>query len=160
MYNKITLLTGSNIGDSANYLREAANLLNAEIGSIVNSSSVYETAAWGNTNQANFLNQVLVLETQLTASLAMQHILQIEEKMGRIRTEKNAPRIIDIDILFFADEVIDENWLKIPHPLIGARRFVLTPLNEIMPLYIHPVTQISIEEMLQHCNDDLIVIKK
>jgi len=160
MYNKITLLTGSNIGNSLQYLQEAATMLSDEIGRINLTSSIYETAAWGNTNQSNFLNQVLVLETQLTAPVAMKTILQIEERMGRIRTEKNAPRIIDIDILFFNDEVIDESWLKIPHPLIGARRFVLTPLNEVMPNLIHPVSLKKIEQMLQECNDQLVVIKK
>jgi len=135
-------------------------MLSDKIGRINLTSSIYETAAWGNTDQSNFLNQVLVLETQLTAPVAMKTILQIEERMGRIRTEKNAPRIIDIDILFFNDEVIDESWLKIPHPLIGARRFVLAPLNEVMPNLIHPVSQKKIEQMLQECNDQLVVIKK
>src|SRR5690348_8562596 len=104
--NKIYLLTGGNIGDRKKNVETAAALIQKEIGSIVRSSKIYETEAWGITNQASFYNQVLFIESKFSAKEILQKILKIEEEMGRVRTIKNAARIIDIDILFFNDEVI------------------------------------------------------
>jgi 2-amino-4-hydroxy-6-hydroxymethyldihydropteridine diphosphokinase len=153
--NKIFLITGGNIGDRKKNLETAAGLIEKEIGSIINSSNIYETEAWGITEQAAFYNQIHIVKTEFSAKEVLDKILNIEEKMGRVRTIKNAARIIDIDVLFFNDEIINEPNLTVPHPEIINRRFVLMPLNELSPKMIHPVFQKSINELLQKCTDEL-----
>lgn len=153
--NKVFLITGGNIGDRKKNLQIAANSIEENIGHIIKSSSIYETEAWGNTNQHAFYNQVHIVESNHTAEEIIKKILQIEKEMGRIRTIKNAARIIDIDILFFNDEIINGSALTIPHKEISNRRFVLMPLNELAPNLIHPVLQISISKLLTRCKDTL-----
>lgn len=155
--NKIFLITGGNIGNRKKNLETAADLLENHVGKIVQRSKIYETDAWGITNQAAFYNQVLIVESKLPAQKIIQKILKIEEEMGRVRSIKNAARIIDIDILFFNDETVNEQNLIIPHPQIANRRFVLTPLNELAPEMIHPVLKKSIGELLRECKDELKV---
>lgn len=104
--NNTYLLLGSNIGNSQQQLSAAIKQIDKKIGKVIRRSKLYVTAAWGNTNQPDFLNQVVQVQTNLSAKEALESILQIEEKMGRVRTVKNAPRIIDIDILFFNREII------------------------------------------------------
>jgi 2-amino-4-hydroxy-6-hydroxymethyldihydropteridine diphosphokinase len=157
--NKIYLLLGSNIGNSKKQLSIAIKFIRSEIGKTVRKSAIYQTAAWGNRDQPDFLNQVIIAETKLDAAEAIQIILSIEKKMGRIRTTKNAPRIIDIDILFFNKDVIDTSILTVPHPQIQNRRFVLIPLNELSPNFIHPVLQKSLHTLLLNCKDELNVKK-
>jgi 2-amino-4-hydroxy-6-hydroxymethyldihydropteridine diphosphokinase len=157
--NKAYLLTGGNKGDRRSFLQEAKKEIDSHCSSIVQQSALYQTAAWGKTDQEDFLNQVLLLETQLNAQALMQTILQIEELMGRVRSEKYGPRIIDIDILFFNHDIIHEPALIIPHPQIQNRRFVLEPMNEIAPEFIHPVFQKTIHELLIECKDELGVKK-
>lgn len=147
------------MGHSKKKLLKAAALIEKQVGKIIRQSSLYTTAAWGNTNQPDFLNQVIVVETKRTAVQTMQAILAIEKKMGRIRTVKNAPRIIDIDILFFNKQIISEAALQVPHPQIQNRRFVLTPLNELSPNLIHPVLKRSVHHLFIHCPDKLNVKK-
>ena len=136
--NTVYILTGGNIGERLINLEKAQKYLEDKIGKIERSSLIYETAAWGNNDQPDFYNQVHVIRTKLTAEEIMQNILKIEEKMGRIRTFKNAARLIDIDILFFNKEIINNPGLIIPHTEIANRRFVLEPLNELSPHMIHP----------------------
>ncbi len=155
--NNVYFLTGGNLGDRLVNLKNAFNLIDELAGTVIKSSSIYETAAWGQTDQPSFLNQVLLCTTQLTAEQVLQTILLIEEKMGRKRIEKMGPRIIDIDILFYNDEVIDLPELKVPHPEIARRRFVLEPLHEIASDYIHPVLKLSIADLLNACIDALEV---
>jgi 2-amino-4-hydroxy-6-hydroxymethyldihydropteridine diphosphokinase len=157
--NEVYLLTGGNIGDSIQYLLSAKEEIKKRCGHILLQSSVYETAAWGNENQGTFLNQVLKIETTLGAWQLLKSILQIEEDLGRKRELKYGPRTIDIDILFFKDEVIDQAGLKIPHPRIQQRRFVLVPLNEIAPGKVHPVFHKTISQLLAECTDPLAVNK-
>lgn len=157
--NKTYLLLGSNMGNSKMQLSKAISLIQEQIGKTLRQSSLYTTAAWGNTKQPDFLNQVVILETELSAEQTMQHILRIEKKMGRIRTVKNAPRIIDIDILFFNKEIILQDDLIIPHPQIKNRRFVLVPLNELSPNFKHPVLKKTIHKLFIHCPDKLNVKK-
>ena len=147
------------MGNSEKQLSKAILNIEKEIGKIKRRSGIYQTAAWGKTDQADFLNKVIIAETKLTAKQTMQTILVIEKKMGRIRTEKNAPRIIDIDILFFEKQVIAEKDLVIPHPAIQIRRFVLVPLNEISPNLLHPILKKSIHQLLLKCPDKLDVKK-
>ncbi len=156
--NRIFLITGGNIGDRKKNLQKAAMLIEKNIGKIIESSSIYETEAWGNNNQPAFYNQVHIIESKFSAQQIMNKILQIEKQMGRIRTIKNAARIIDIDILFFNDEIINLPNLIVPHMEINNRRFVLMPLNELAPDLIHPVLKQSIHELLSSCKDTLKVI--
>lgn len=157
--NKIYLLLGSNIGNSKAILAEAKTIIEKQIGAVTRQSDLYSTAAWGNLKQPDFLNQVIIVETALQAAAAMETILGIEKKMGRVRTVKNAPRIIDIDILFFNKEIIDLPNLTVPHPQIQNRRFVLVPLNQLSPNLRHPVLNKTIHELLIHCPDTLNVKK-
>lgn len=157
--NRTYLLLGSNMGNSKQQLNKATRHISKTIGRVTRQSGLYVTAAWGKTDQPDFLNQVIIAETKLTALQTMQCILGIEKEMGRIRTVKNAPRIIDIDILFFNKEVVNEKTLSVPHPQIPNRRFVLVPLNELSPNFKHPVFQQSIHHLLKICKDPLNVKK-
>jgi len=157
--NRIYLLLGSNMGNPKQKLLSAQKNIERKIGKIIRLSSIYQTAAWGNTKQPDFLNQVIIVKTTLTAQEVIKTILEIEEKMGRIRTKKNAPRIIDIDILFHNKEIIQEKDLIVPHPEIQNRKFVLIPLNELSPNFKHPVLTKSIHHLLTICNDPLNVKK-
>ena len=157
--NSTYLLLGSNIGNSREQLSTAIHQIKMNTGKLIRASHLYSTAAWGNPNQPDFLNQVIVVETKLSAQETLKSILAIEKKMGRVRTVKNAPRIIDIDILFFNKEIIDQPDIIIPHPEIQNRRFVLIPLNELAPQLIHPVLKKSVHQLLTACPDQLNVKK-
>ncbi len=157
---KTYLLLGTNLGDRLSNLKQAENLIYQQCGSILKSSSIYETAAWGLQDQPNFLNKVIEIKTQLPAPNLLKTILQIEESLGRKRTVKMGPRVIDIDILFMENfNHITSPQLTIPHPAIAQRKFVLIPLNELMPNYIHPSLNKSISQLLQICADTLSVKK-
>jgi 2-amino-4-hydroxy-6-hydroxymethyldihydropteridine diphosphokinase len=114
---------------------------------IVKSSSYYHTRPWGKTDQADFINAVVQVETELTPRELLELCLAIEKQMGRIRDEKWGPRIIDIDILCYGTQVLQEPNLTIPHPYLHERAFVLVPLNEIAPDYVHPVLQQRVAEL-------------
>jgi 2-amino-4-hydroxy-6-hydroxymethyldihydropteridine diphosphokinase len=157
--NKVFLLIGGNMGDRLQNLHQAIALISAACGPVIQQSAVYETAAWGKTDQAAFLNQALLLATSLTPQELITTLLSVEEKMGRRRMEKNGPRVIDIDIIFYNDLVMHEPNLTIPHPQLQNRRFVLVPLAEIAPTFIHPVLHKTIEELLAECEDRLAVEK-
>ena len=157
--NKVYLLLGSNQQNPQKQLLLAQKNIAKNIGGIKRKSFIYQTAAWGNTRQPDFLNQVIVVETKLTAAQTMQTILAIEKKMGRVRTKKNAPRIIDIDILFFNKEIIHTKDLDIPHPRLQERNFVLIPLNQLSPNLKHPVLNKTIKELLKTSADTLTVKK-
>jgi len=157
--NKIYLLLGSNIGNRQKEILLAIRYIENRIGKVIRQSNLYQTVAWGKTNQPDFLNQVIIIESNLTATETMKSVLAIEEKMGRIRTTKNAARIIDIDILFFNKEIINQKNLLIPHLEIQNRRFVLVPLNELSPNLKHPVLNKNIHQLLKLCADTLDVKK-
>lgn len=123
---------GTNLGDRHLNLGNAINLIGNQIGKVLKQSSIHETKAWGNTNQPDFLNMVIRIETELTPELLLEKCLSIEKEIGRVREEKWGPRIIDIDILYYNDLIIDNENLKIPHPFINEREFVLKPLTEII----------------------------
>ncbi len=147
------------MGSSHEQLTVARKLLSGKLGPVLRQSKLYQTAAWGERNQPDFLNQVIILQTKHDATSCMKFILEIEQTMGRIRTVKNAARIIDIDILYFNKEVLNTPNLVIPHPAIQDRRFVLIPLNELSPLFIHPVLGKNNHELLLQCKDKLGVKK-
>ncbi|TMI92322.1 MAG: 2-amino-4-hydroxy-6-hydroxymethyldihydropteridine diphosphokinase [Bacteroidetes bacterium] len=153
------LLIGGNLGDRKENLSKAVSLINEQCGPLTRASSIYETEAWGITDQPSFLNQALVISTSLNARQLIRRVLKIEEEMGRVRKEKLGPRIIDIDILLFENEIHDLRFLKIPHPEMQNRRFVLVPLAEINPSLQHPVLKKTIAELLEECPDNLEVKK-
>lgn len=157
--NKVFLLIGGNLGDRMQSLHKAESLIDECVGQIEKKSSIYETAAWGNTAQPSFLNRVVAVSTVLPAEKVLSTILEIEQKLGRIRLEKMGPRMIDIDILYFNHSIFFSTNLTIPHPQLHNRRFVLVPLTEIAPEYVHPIFQKSNQQLLQVC-DDLLEVKK
>ena len=157
--NKTYLLLGSNMGNSKEQITIAVKHIMKQVGKILRISSLYCTAAWGNTDQPDFLNCVLLIETNLNAWQTMKQVLSIEESMGRIRTKKFAPRMIDIDILFFNKAIIGEPSLTVPHPEIQNRRFALVPLNEMAPNLVHPVLKKTMHQLLLDCKDTLNVKK-
>jgi 2-amino-4-hydroxy-6-hydroxymethyldihydropteridine diphosphokinase len=157
--NLAFLLTGGNLGSRAENLERAKNQVALLAGRLLASSELYETAAWGKQDQPDYLNQVLLVETALSPSDLLTIILEIEKSLGRVRMEKYDARLIDIDILFYNEEQLQLPHLVIPHPLLHTRRFVLEPLCEIAPNFVHPVFKRTITELLAACNDPLYVKK-
>lgn len=155
---KVYLLLGSNLGDREQLIEEAIALINSEIGEVFAKSSVYETAAWGKEDQPSFLNVALGVETKLTPIEVLNLALKIEQELGRIRHEKWGSRLIDIDIIFYDDIVVDMGpELQVPHPQMQYRKFVLEPLAEIAADYVHPVLKITVREVLERLQDNLSV---
>ena len=154
----IYLLLGSNLGDRAlNLIRALKKIVDFDI-KIIKKSSVYQTAAWGNPAQQDFLNQVIQVESSDKPHELLKNILSIEQQLGRVRKEKWGDRLIDIDILYFNDLVFNEHHLKIPHPEIPNRRFTLAPLVEISPNFQHPILKCSNTYLLENCQDELEVV--
>ena len=156
MADFVYLSLGSNIGDRAANLRTAIERL-GEAGTVRTISGFYETEPVELRDQAWFLNCVVALETWVFPKELLRKVLTIEEEMGRLRIKDKGPRLIDIDILLFGDRVIDERGLKIPHPAMQQRRFVLEPLVEIAPEAIHPNLRKSARELLAELPGDQIV---
>jgi 2-amino-4-hydroxy-6-hydroxymethyldihydropteridine diphosphokinase len=149
---------GTNLGDRKDNLTKALAMINENIGKIVKSSSVYETEPWGFQSDDRFLNMVVKVETTLSASGLLGRILMIEALLGRVRGEKQySSRVIDIDILFYEDLITVEESLKIPHPHLHERKFVLIPLCEIAPEFVHPVLNMTITALLAECKDKSLV---
>ncbi len=154
---EVYLLIGGNIGDRFFFLGEAQRLISQQCGQVTSSSAVYETAAWGKEDQPAFLNQVLVIQTALGPVELMAAILVIEQQMGRLRRERNGERNIDIDILYYENEVLELPELTIPHPRIYMRKFALIPLLELNATKIDPVHNKTIQALLEACPDSLEV---
>ncbi len=157
--NDAYLLTGGNMGDRLSFLTRARKGIEKNCGRIIESSSIYETAAWGKEDQEAFLNQVIHIETRLEPLELLAAVLKVEEELGRKREARYGPRFIDIDIIFYNEEVIDLPGLKVPHPQMQNRRFVLVPLAELAADKIHPIYHKSIQDLLKICPDPLSVNK-
>jgi len=153
----VFLLLGSNLGNRLLFLTEAIDYIESDIAPVVKTSSVYETQSWGKTDAPDYLNQVVFLESDLPASTILQKILHIENVLGRHREEKWGSRTIDIDILFYGHDIINEPNLHIPHPELQNRRFTLEPLAEIAPEFIHPILKKNILQLKAELIDDLNV---
>lgn len=151
---QLYILLGTNLGDRFQNLLTAKNELEMSLGKITSKSGIYETAAWGITNQPSFLNQVLRIETNKSPNKTLKMILNIEAKMGRIREQKWGPRLIDIDILYFGNKIIDSENLKIPHPFLQDRKFTLLPLAEIASEFMHPIFKKNNQILLMECEDN------
>lgn len=153
----IVLSLGSNVGGRADNLERARDELESAGIKVTRSSDIYETEPFGMSDQNDFLNQVLIIETGRGPEELLSTCLDIEKQMGRKRTVKNGPRVIDIDLLFYKDELIYSDKLVLPHPEIQERKFVLKPLSEIMADQKHPIFGSTIAELLDECEDELIV---
>jgi 2-amino-4-hydroxy-6-hydroxymethyldihydropteridine diphosphokinase len=153
MAQNVYLLLGTNEGDRDRNLSKAVELIGERAGKLMKRSSVYETAPWGKTDQAAFLNLAVSISSELPPLELLEHLKGIEKEVGRVSTEKWGPRVIDIDILFFGDEIIQEPELQVPHPYLPVRRFGLLPMSEIAGEFVHPVLRKTINELLRECPD-------
>ncbi|WP_412468034.1 2-amino-4-hydroxy-6-hydroxymethyldihydropteridine diphosphokinase [Pedobacter sp. KLB.chiD] len=159
-YHTAYLLLGGNLGDRMANLKKAIELLSDKAGKVLAISSLYETAAWGKTDQPAFLNQAVALQTRLSALEVLDLALSIEQELGRVRKDKWGERLIDIDLILFGDQIINiPGKLQVPHPQMQHRKFVMEPLSEIAPDVLHPVLG---ETMLSICRNisDPLEVKK
>lgn len=145
---RVFLALGTNLNNREENLHRAI-LEISEIATIIAKSSIYETDPVGYIDQERFLNMAIEIETNLKPKELLNQLLQIEQKMGRVREIKNGPRIIDLDILLYEDQIIKSTELQIPHPLMTERKFVLEPLNEIAGDVIYPLTGEKISTIYQ-----------
>jgi 2-amino-4-hydroxy-6-hydroxymethyldihydropteridine diphosphokinase len=159
MERSIFLLLGSNEGDRALNLARARQLLEEHAGKIITTSSIYKTEPWGKQDQQEFYNQVIEITADLKPFKLLETVLEIEQKLGRVRLEKWGSRIIDIDILLMGDQIIHTEALQIPHPEIPNRKFTLVPLEEIAQDFVHPLLKKKIKTLTQECSDSLQVTK-
>jgi 2-amino-4-hydroxy-6-hydroxymethyldihydropteridine diphosphokinase len=159
MKTGIFLSLGSNQGDRSTNLHDARVKLQKQVGKIVRASAIYSTAAWGVTDQPDFLNQVIEIQTTLSPGALLDKTHAIEKSLGRIRTGKWGARIIDIDILLYRDAALNTTHLVLPHPEIANRRFVLIPFAEIAADHQHPTLHKSIQTLLDECPDQLAVMQ-
>lgn len=156
MKGGIYLLLGTNLGDKRLNLKRARDKISRH-SSILRTSAIYQSKAWGKTDQPEFYNQVIEIDTSLSSEDLLIRLLSAEEEMGRKRIEKWGPRLIDIDILLYRQDVVNLPQLTVPHPEIANRRFTLLPLYELAPGLMHPVLQKKVSELLQACPDLLEV---
>ena len=153
METKVVLGIGGNKGDRASYLAKAREALAKEV-ALISISQVYESEPWGGVaTNGNFLNQVLLIQTNLSPLALLQLTQKIEHALGRTREQHWGDRTIDIDILYFGDQVSSDPQLTLPHPYLSERRFVLQPLVEILPLMNHPILGKSAVQLLEECRD-------
>lgn len=156
---KCTLHLGSNRGNRFENIESACLLIEEKVGSICNKSEIYLTYAWGKEDQNDFLNLALIVETELLPTDLLFEINHIENQLGRIRHEKWGPRIIDIDIIFYDQKIIENDDLIIPHPEITNRNFVLKPLLDLCPDFIHPTKEKTVQQLFEESLDSCQVRK-
>lgn len=156
--DRVYISIGSNLGDRISNCKKALDEMGS-FANIVTVSSLYETEPVGKEDQPDFINCVAEIDTDLAPHDFLERLNVVEEKLGRVRDEKWGPRTIDLDIIFYGDQVINDNDLEIPHPRAHLRRFVLEPLCEIAPKFIHPKFNLPVEELLTKIEDDKGVIK-
>jgi len=150
---QVFLLLGSNLGQRKRYLTQAKQAIETRIDEIQLCSSIYKTAAWGKTDQADFYNQVVMIKTRKYPQTVLKSILEIELDLGRERDELWGPRRIDIDILFYGNKIIKQDNLSVPHPAFQERNFAIIPMMEIAAAFMHPSMNISVEEIYNQSTD-------
>ena len=156
-HNEVFIGLGSNLGDRAKNLKKAIHKIELTIGAIIRQSSIYETKPWGKTNQPDFFNQVVLIHSNKSPEDCLISLSGIEKQMGRKREKKWGERIIDLDLLYVNGYIIETYKLSLPHPGIAQRRFVLVPLVEIAPAFIHPLLLKNQKQLLSECPDLLEV---
>lgn len=149
------ILLGSNLGDRQAIIQNALKRIEEQCGNILQLSSLYESEPWGFVSSEHFLNQVALISTQLKANDLLDKLLEIEKVSGRNRTSESdyVSRILDLDILYYGNLVIETDTLSIPHPRLHMRRFTLMPLCEIMPDFVHPGLKMSQRDLLDATQD-------
>ncbi|MDB5011120.1 MAG: 2-amino-4-hydroxy-6-hydroxymethyldihydropteridine diphosphokinase [Mucilaginibacter sp.] len=157
--HQVFFLLGSNLGDRQLFLQQAIAHIEKNIAPVIKKSAIYETQSWGKTDSPDYLNQVILLQTELLPQTILKNILDIERIIGRVREEKWGPRTIDIDLLFYNSAIINEPGLQVPHPELHNRKFTLEPLAEIAPFFIHPILKKTILQLKNELNDSLVVKK-
>jgi 2-amino-4-hydroxy-6-hydroxymethyldihydropteridine diphosphokinase len=153
MMTQLFLSLGGNLGNTREIFEGTYPLIEKKIGKISVYSSVYQTEAWGPIPQEDFLNQVLLVNTTLSAQACLTEMLAIEKEFGRERKERWGPRTLDLDILYYSDITIAEEDLTVPHPRIAERKFILTPLAEIAPSFTDPTSRKTMTALLNECED-------
>ena len=154
MTQHLFLSLGGNLGNTREIFEGTYPHIEKKIGKIAVYSSIYQTEAWGPIPQADFLNQVVLVTTTLKPEACLTELLEIERQFGRERKERWGPRTLDLDILFYGDVIIAAPDLSIPHPRIAERKFILTPLAEIAPLFEDPIAKKSMVTLLKECTDE------
>ena len=158
--NKVVLLLGSNLGDGQLLFQQVISLIDERLGKLELQSALYQSPPWGFEHENDFINQVLIMNTEKDAEEVLQSCLQIEVDLGRKRTAQGyGARTIDIDVLFVNDEVMETESLVLPHPRLHLRKFTLLPLVELIPDFVHPTLQKSMQELLVVCEDNSEVRK-
>ena len=155
--NIVFLQLGSNLGERESLLQDAIIAIEGRIGQVVEKSKVYESTPWRVEGQKNYLNQIVKVKTELLADDILSTVLDIEKELGRIRLEKWGERLIDIDIIFYNDLIIETAQLCVPHKHMHERMFVLTPMHNIAPELVHPIYNKTVAELLQICKDTELV---
>jgi len=153
MGEDVYLLLGSNVGDRETNIKKACELIRTEISGDMILSQLYETAAWGKTDQEAFMNQAILIKTDIAPMVLLALLKDIEKRVGRVETEKWGPRVIDIDVLFYGTQIIQDPELQVPHPYLPVRLFALLPLSEIAGDLKHPILKKTIKELLELCPD-------
>lgn len=150
------ILLGSNLGERELLLREAITMMEESCGDVVACSKIYETEPWGFVAENNFLNQVVMIKTELNPHDLLKELLSIESVLGRQRDENKkgyASRPMDLDVLYYGDMIINDDDLIVPHPRLHLRRFTLLPLCDISPDFKHPIFNKTNELLLEECED-------
>ncbi len=156
--NRVFLLTGSNLGESISLMNHAVHDIEEQIGRVVQLSHLYRSESWGYKSDGIFYNQCIEVETDYNPHEILDIILSIEMEMGRVRTETGySDRKIDIDILFYGEEQINDPTLTLPHPRFHLRKFAIVPMNEIAGNFMHPVFGKTVTELLAECTDKGLV---
>jgi len=150
---QVFLALGTNIGDREANLCNARKALAPKV-TIIRESPIYITPPWGYEDQPEFLNQVIEVRTKMGPACLLRYLKRIEKKMGRLKTFRNGPRLIDLDILFYGQRVVKRSKLNIPHPRLQERAFVLVPLSDIAPDFVHSVLGMTVESMLAKINTE------
>ena len=154
MKKTLVLSLGSNLGNRYAYLLQAISAINKAFKTKCKVASYFETPPWGETNQSKFINTAAVLETHKSARESLQILQHIEDTIGRTKTRKWGPRCIDIDIIFYHSEIIEDKNLHIPHPRMHERAFVLRPCSELIPYFQHPYLKKTVNSLLADISDN------